>query len=190
VVYLPARTVHAIGAGILLYELQQTSDVTYRLYDWNRVDAAGKSRELHVDKAQHVLDYHRWTRGKIQPLRQPGDPRTVLIAGPYFCMELIEVGQEAIQISTYNSPIPICALEQPAWVTVDKATVALPRYSSALIPAVAGTYSLRSVDGAKAHCLVAWVPTSTDETRQELIGRGFPIREVDIYLAQFAPVNG
>ena len=66
VVYIPAGRVHAIGAGIMLYEMQQTSDVTYRIYDWNRRDAEGKPRELHVDKARRVLDYHRWTRGPVQ----------------------------------------------------------------------------------------------------------------------------
>ncbi|MBM3290832.1 MAG: mannose-6-phosphate isomerase, partial [Candidatus Hydrogenedentes bacterium] len=49
-VYVPAGTVHAIGKGIVLAEIQQNSDLTYRLYDWSRVDASGKARELHVEK--------------------------------------------------------------------------------------------------------------------------------------------
>lgn len=54
VVFIPAGTVHAIGAGILLAEIQQSSSVTYRLYDYGRLSADGKPRELHIDKALDV----------------------------------------------------------------------------------------------------------------------------------------
>jgi mannose-6-phosphate isomerase len=55
--FLPAGTVHAIGAGILLAEVQQPSNTTYRLFDWNRVDAAGRPRELHVSQALRAIHY-------------------------------------------------------------------------------------------------------------------------------------
>ena len=54
--YIPAGTVHAIGKGIVLYEIQQSSDVTYRFYDWERTDKHGKKRELHIEKALDVTD--------------------------------------------------------------------------------------------------------------------------------------
>ena len=54
--YIPAGMVHAIGAGIILYEIQQSSDVTYRFYDWERKDAKGNKRELHIQKAVDVTD--------------------------------------------------------------------------------------------------------------------------------------
>jgi len=57
VFYLPAGRVHAIGAGILLAEIQQTSDITYRIYDWNRVGKDGKPRQLHTDQALDAIDY-------------------------------------------------------------------------------------------------------------------------------------
>ena len=57
--YIPAGTVHAIGAGCLICEVQQTSNVTYRIYDYGRTDENGKQRELHVKKALDVLDYRR-----------------------------------------------------------------------------------------------------------------------------------
>ena len=56
-IYIPAGTVHALGKGLVVYEVQQTSDLTYRLYDWNRVDSEGKRRELHIEKALEVIDY-------------------------------------------------------------------------------------------------------------------------------------
>lgn len=55
--YIPAGTVHAIGKGVTILEVQQNSDLTYRLYDYNRVGADGKPRELHIDRALDVLDY-------------------------------------------------------------------------------------------------------------------------------------
>ena len=57
VFFIPSGRVHAIGAGILLAEIQQTSDITYRIYDWDRVDEKGKSRQLHTDLALDAIDY-------------------------------------------------------------------------------------------------------------------------------------
>lgn len=61
VFYIPAGRIHAIGKGILLAEIQQSSDVTYRIYDWGRTDSQGKSRELHTDLALSVIDYKACT---------------------------------------------------------------------------------------------------------------------------------
>jgi len=58
VFYIPAGRVHALGPGILLAEIQQSSDTTYRIYDWDRVDDKGKSRELHLDLALEAIDFN------------------------------------------------------------------------------------------------------------------------------------
>jgi mannose-6-phosphate isomerase len=54
---LPARTLHALGAGVMIAEIQQSSDTTYRVYDWNRVGLDGRPRELHVERALEVTDF-------------------------------------------------------------------------------------------------------------------------------------
>jgi len=64
--FIPAGTVHALGAGLLVAEIQQSSDTTYRLFDWNRVGADGKPRPLHIDQALEVIDYHR---PPVEPVR-------------------------------------------------------------------------------------------------------------------------
>ena len=64
VYYIPAGRVHAIGKGVLLAEIQQTSDITYRIYDWDRVDSNGKPRELHNDLALDVIDFKEVTNAK------------------------------------------------------------------------------------------------------------------------------
>jgi len=57
VFYIPAGRVHAIGKGVLLAEIQQTSDITYRIYDWDRVDEKGNSRELHTEMARDAINF-------------------------------------------------------------------------------------------------------------------------------------
>jgi mannose-6-phosphate isomerase len=68
VFFIPAGRVHAIGKGVLLAEIQQTSDITYRIFDWNRVDGSGKSRELHTELAVDVIDFSRVQNPKAHPV--------------------------------------------------------------------------------------------------------------------------
>ncbi|MDQ1332131.1 MAG: Mannose-6-phosphate isomerase, partial [Bacteroidota bacterium] len=63
--FTPAGRIHAIGAGIILAEIQQTSDITYRIYDWNRKDSKGKSRDLHTDLALDAIDFKATGENKI-----------------------------------------------------------------------------------------------------------------------------
>jgi mannose-6-phosphate isomerase len=63
-VFIEAGTVHALGAGLLVAEIQQASDTTFRLFDWNRLDRDGKQRPLHVEQALETIDY---TRGPVEP---------------------------------------------------------------------------------------------------------------------------
>ncbi len=65
-VYLPAGTVHAVGGGVVIAEVQQTSDATFRLFDWNRWGQDGKPRTLHIDQALAAID---WDRGPVEPLK-------------------------------------------------------------------------------------------------------------------------
>jgi mannose-6-phosphate isomerase len=83
-VYLPAGTVHAVGGGVLFAEIQQTSDTTYRLFDWNRVDAQGKPRPLHLDQAFASI---HWDQAAIEPSAADGNARQHLVTCPYFEIE-------------------------------------------------------------------------------------------------------
>ena len=67
VVHVPTGTVHAIGAGLVLAEIQRNSNVTYRVYDWNRVGADGEPRPLHVDDAMEVIDWHQNLPDRLTP---------------------------------------------------------------------------------------------------------------------------
>jgi mannose-6-phosphate isomerase len=68
-VFIPTGTVHALGAGLLVAEIQQSSDTTFRLFDWNRVDEHGNSRPLHIEQSLEVTNYQR---GPIRPQRTDG----------------------------------------------------------------------------------------------------------------------
>jgi mannose-6-phosphate isomerase len=78
-VFIPAGTVHALGAGLLVAEIQQASNTTFRLFDWNRVDADGKPRTLHIESSLAVIDYSSGPRPLQipQPTSQPQRERLV-----------------------------------------------------------------------------------------------------------------
>ncbi|MCC6698103.1 MAG: class I mannose-6-phosphate isomerase [Candidatus Hydrogenedentes bacterium] len=93
-VFVRAGTVHAIGGGILLAEIQQNSDLTYRLYDWDRVDASGTPRALHIEASAEAIHFGSHHGGKSGPLVFPGDSptggkREILAACRYFAAERI-----------------------------------------------------------------------------------------------------
>lgn len=85
-------TIHAIGGGILLAEIQQTSDITYRVYDWDRTDKQGKQRELHVDMALEAIDYHQ---KEPKLTYQPQKNTSVeVVTTPYFVTNFVEIDDQ------------------------------------------------------------------------------------------------
>lgn len=80
-----AGTLHAIGSGIVLYEIQQSSDITYRFYDWERVDKDGNKRPLHLKKALDVVDVE--AKPEALPKKSITLARTLLVESPYFVTE-------------------------------------------------------------------------------------------------------
>jgi mannose-6-phosphate isomerase len=88
--FLPAGTVHAVGGGVLMAEVQQTSDATFRLFDWNRRDAQGKTRPLHIEQGLASIG---WDYGPVNPVRVPwreaSRHRQSLIRCPFFDLEFV-----------------------------------------------------------------------------------------------------
>lgn len=132
-VYIPAGRVHAICAGVTLAEIQQTSDVTYRIYDYNRIDKDGKQRELHTDLALKAIDFnpiesiktaYNTTENQFNPL----------IDSPYFKTKIYN-GTEPISVQgNQEMRIYICT-EGKANVLTENYKVELKAYESILIPA-------------------------------------------------------
>lgn len=93
VFFIPAGRVHAICSGILLAEIQQTSDITYRIYDWERKDENGKSRELHTDMALDAIDYKKYDAYKIQ-YEKILNKHSQLTECKYFTTNILEFNQQ------------------------------------------------------------------------------------------------
>lgn len=89
VFFLPAGRVHAIGAGCFIAEIQQTSNITYRIYDYNRKGADGKGRELHTELAKDAIDYTFQSDYRTHYTPQPG-AAVELVQCPYFTTRLLE----------------------------------------------------------------------------------------------------
>ncbi len=92
VFYIPSGRVHALGPGILLAEIQQTADVTYRIYDWDRVDKNGKSRELHTELALDAIDFNIYDHYKTK-YEDKLNKTSNLLSSPYFTSNLIHLNK-------------------------------------------------------------------------------------------------
>jgi mannose-6-phosphate isomerase len=87
--FLETGTVHAIGAGVLIAEIQQTSDITYRLYDWDRVDANGEGRELHTNLALDAINFET-TNTKIN-YKNTANKLVTLVECPFFKTNILQI---------------------------------------------------------------------------------------------------
>jgi len=91
--FIPAGKIHAIGAGVLLAEIQQTSDITYRVYDFDRKDKHGNYRELHTELALDAIDFERKDdfRKSYSSTENTINPA---VASPYFTTDYLKITQE------------------------------------------------------------------------------------------------
>lgn len=90
VFYMPAGRVHSLGPGILLTEIQTTSDITYRIYDWDRRDARGNTRELHTALALDAIDYELYNDYRVAYASVANQP-VGLLDSPYFSTNLLDL---------------------------------------------------------------------------------------------------
>lgn len=137
VCFIPAGCVHAIGAGIMLYEIQQSSDVTYRFYDWDRVDKQGKRRELHIDKALDVTDL----AFTLDPIPAPDSPLARVLDEKYFTLDLMKPdGEQPVpDISHFGL---LTALDDGLTLTWPGGRRALHKGESLFVPATAPALTL------------------------------------------------
>ncbi len=159
-VFLPAGTVHALGAGLLVAEIQQSSDTTYRLHDWNRVGPDGQPRALHVEQALAVIDFER---GPVDPVcssapnhrRQPGSRRR-LIACDKFVLDRWNLTEPATVGQPDRCHI-LVVLSGAVNVAGDPAGRPLQRGETLLLPAALGATVIEPTESA-AVLLDAYLP--------------------------------
>jgi mannose-6-phosphate isomerase len=87
--FLPSGRVHALGAGLVIFEIQQNSDTTYRVFDWNRVGLDGKARELHIEESLESIDFEDFEPGLVRP--SGAQERALLVKDPLFGVELLRM---------------------------------------------------------------------------------------------------
>ncbi|MCH5235978.1 MAG: mannose-6-phosphate isomerase [Muribaculaceae bacterium] len=141
VYYLPAGTVHAIGSGNLLAEIQQSSDITYRIYDYNRKDADGNTRELHTGLAKDAIDYTNTEKCHKEEFSEK-DGIISLVDCEHFSTSKIKIdSKREFQINGDSFRIIVCT-EGRIKLTSNGESVELSAGFSALIPAYAHSYQL------------------------------------------------
>jgi mannose-6-phosphate isomerase len=136
VFFIPAGRVHAIGKGIVLAEIQQTSDITYRIYDWDRVDANDESRELHTDLALDAIDFTMSSSSKQQA---KGDlNQTEELAGcPYFVTNRIVFDKKVEKVyAAIDSFVVYMCIEGSYTLEYEDAKLTVNKGESVLIPAL------------------------------------------------------
>ncbi|MDG1793373.1 MAG: mannose-6-phosphate isomerase [Flavobacteriaceae bacterium] len=141
--FIEVGRIHAIGAGVLLAEIQQTSDITYRVYDWDRVDADGNERELHNDIALEAFDFDMPDNFRVQ-YAPKSNVSTELVSCPYFTTNVLEVTETISKQNTQDSFVIYMCVEGKANLVVDGIVTEFSMGETVLIPACIETFSISS----------------------------------------------
>ena len=134
--FMPAGRVHAIGSGVLLAEIQQTSDMTYRIYDWDRTDDKGNPRELHTDLALDAIDFSFHKQYKT-PYQALNNSTVNTVDSPFFTTSVIQLDQPVEKdLNLIDSFVIYMCMEGTAGITYGKGAVeTIKKGETILIPA-------------------------------------------------------
>lgn len=140
VFFLETGTIHAIGAGIVIAEIQQTSDITYRVYDWDRVDAEGNSRELHTEQALDAINYNTTETQKNYSKEE--NVSNTMVECPYFTTNFFPL-TKTVEVQNDNDCFRVyMCMEGNFEITVDGETYFYKKGETILIPAALSHYKL------------------------------------------------
>jgi mannose-6-phosphate isomerase len=178
VVFVPARTVHTIGSGLALCEIQEHSDLTYRVYDYNRRDAQGHTRPLHIEKALAVMRFGPQLGGKVEPVTIRRDKLTItfMVACQYFATEKWEFAGKIEAKSSREHFDLLLMLDGSGQIQFGGEQVAYRPAEVWMIPAALGKFEV--LPNSQTSLLRTYVPASLDAVRRELAAAG--VREADI----------
>lgn len=173
-ILLPAGTIHALGAGVMIYEIQQPSDITYRLDDWGRVDADGNPREVHLDAGFAV------SRPEFAPAymsavttQQTAPKRSLLTACRYFALERIEgEATDIVALGTQTSPTVVTMLSG----AIELEDRRIDAGATAIIWPTAQSAHATFVEAGSA--LVSWVPDLISEVVKPALAAGASVEAI------------
>ena len=144
--FIESGRVHAIGAGVLLAEIQQTSDVTYRVYDWDRVDSNGNQRELHNDIAIDAFDFEMENDFRID-FKQEKNVSNEMVSCPFFTTNFIEIDSEIEKLNTFDSFIIYMCVDGDVEIITNRSNDIISVGETILIPANIKEFTLKSKHG-------------------------------------------
>jgi mannose-6-phosphate isomerase len=172
VIFVPAGTAHTIGGGLVLCEIQQHSDITYRVYDYNRRDAQGQLRDLHIEKALQVIQFGEQSGGKVDPVRisRGAVTETYFVACRYFATEKWEFAERIASATSLKHFDLLIFLEGRGSIHWGSASVDYAPAQTWLVPAALGAYQLNPA--GRTTLLRTYVPTHIDEFARKLADQG------------------
>lgn len=175
VFFIPSGTIHAIKEGILLAEIQQNSDSTYRVYDWNRKDQKGKSRPLHVKKALNVIKFDtEYSKPKSLKVKNNNYNRTILTICPYFAIEKIKAIKK-YKLKTNNTFFIILPLKGNGKLHHRTEIYTLEPGETTLIPA-----NIKEINiTGNLEFLLVYLPGKKKEVLSKLQHLGFSLEEIE-----------
>lgn len=171
-VFVPAGTAHTIGPGLVLCEVQQNSDLTYRVYDYNRRDANGQSRPLHIEKALEVIRFGKQCGGKIEPvaIRRGALVETHYAACRYFATEQWTFAEKIEAVTSAEHFELLIFLEGRGHIRWGTEQAAYAPAQMWLIPAALGKFEL--VPKGSTSLLRTYVPGVLNNLKENLAERG------------------
>lgn len=171
-VFVSAGSAHTIGPGFVLCEVQQQSDLTYRVYDYNRRDVLGRARELHIDKALDVLRFGRQTCGRLEPVPVERDHMTEshFVVCKYFATDRWDFNAPIRAVSLPEHFDLLIVLEGNGSIRWGGKSVEYAPGQVWLIPAALGEYEL--LPDPYTLLLRTYVPGDLDQSKQRLAADG------------------
>lgn len=159
--FIPAGTVHAIGKGILLAEIQETSDITYRIFDWNRTDEDGNQRELHIEEALDAIHFDEKVDYKID-YQIKGNESVQIIRDPHFNVTLLDFDKpiQKVYVNIDSFVVYICVEGEVHFLYDDHIEI-LKKGELLLKPA--SMEMLNLVPVVKSQLLEVYIETKSEE---------------------------
>ncbi len=139
--FIDVGRIHAIGAGVLLAEIQQTSDITYRVYDWDRVDNAGNARELHNDLALEAFNFNMPDNFRVDYTKTENESNS-MVDCPYFTTNFLKLTESIIKTNLEDSFLIYMCVSGDITVTGNGVSTHLEIGETVLIPAAVKTIAL------------------------------------------------
>ncbi len=157
VFFIPAGRVHAIGKGIVVAEIQQTSDVTYRIFDFNRVDDKGQPRELHTELALDAINFKHFDSAKTAYLQKENES-VELAHCPYFTTNLLQLTEETERdFSSKDSFVIYLCFEGSYTIKWESESMTIYKGETILVPASIENFILKPVASVEAKLLEVYI---------------------------------